>query len=258
MVLRTVVEDLALPGVGGLVGTIGDWLPGDSQGAMGTEDFLYLPRLKGSEPLSAPQGYCVFYICRPGGANGAVLIRRASFLGIYSLQDGYASPYTVMDTNYLDWRLTQFYQEANSDYPGKELLLKDLATIIVSLLLKGAPQCKVVGLAGGKTGGINSALEYISRNFHRKIVLEELAAKAHYSQYHFIRLFQKETGKTPFAYLTHVRMEKAKALLAASTVTITEIALKCGFQNSSHFANFFKTHTNQSPSEYRKVQSKRK
>lgn len=87
------------------------------------------------------------------------------------------------------------------------------------------------------------------------MTLEEISKQVNYSQYHFIRIFKKETGFSPFEYLTNCRLDKARELLAKTPFTITEICLQCGFQNSSHFATVFKKHTGMSPSEYRQKSS---
>lgn len=67
------------------------------------------------------------------------------------------------------------------------------------------------------------------------------------------RLFRKETGLTPVAYLNEVRLEHAKKLLnqwTASGYTIGEVAWKCGFYDSKYFTRLFKRYTAQSPKQF--------
>lgn len=221
-------------------------------GAVGTKDFVYLSHWAANTPLMSPLDYSIFVLWKQGIANGVVLVYHDFLVRISPLLVASRSPYRVNETGIIGERLALFRKEAKGDFPGKEILLRDLATIIVSLLAEQVATSKVVNLGSGKTGCIGSAIEYINKNYHKKIVLEDLATRVHYSQYHFIRLFQKETGKTPFAYLTGIRIAKAKFLLSGTAKTITDICYKCGFQNSSHFANFFKSNTGMSPSEYRR------
>lgn len=67
------------------------------------------------------------------------------------------------------------------------------------------------------------------------------------------KLFRKETGMTPVAYLNGLRIEHAKRLLKQKPVTgysITEIALMCGFYDPRYFTRLFKQHTGQTPVEF--------
>ena len=67
------------------------------------------------------------------------------------------------------------------------------------------------------------------------------------------RCFKAETNKTPFAYLTDLRIDRAKQLLALHTCESIEIiSAKCGFQDSFYFSTCFKKHTGLSPLQYRK------
>lgn len=73
-------------------------------------------------------------------------------------------------------------------------------------------------------------------------------------QYDYLRKrFKKEVGMSPKAYMAELRMKKARTLLSNSNpqeLQISEIALKCGFDNPLYFSRFFKKHHGISPSEY--------
>lgn len=74
-----------------------------------------------------------------------------------------------------------------------------------------------------------------------------------YSADHLRRLFKKEMGMTPNDYLTHLRIDHARRLLALSDhggYTIKQIALMSGFQDPYYFSRLFKKMTGSSPSEY--------
>lgn len=64
-------------------------------------------------------------------------------------------------------------------------------------------------------------------------------------------IFKNETGRTLNQYLTEYRMEKAKQFLADPRGTITNIAARCGYNDSNYFGKAFKKYTGLSPSEYR-------
>jgi AraC family transcriptional regulator len=83
--------------------------------------------------------------------------------------------------------------------------------------------------------------------------LEEIAAAAHLSPFHFARLFKKLTGTTPHAYLAALRAARAQTLLAETDLSITEVGARVGHSSPSHFAKAFRQATGISPSAYRKA-----
>ena len=60
------------------------------------------------------------------------------------------------------------------------------------------------------------------------------------------------TGLTPVAYVLQVRLNYAKRLMADSTLSLTQVAQKCCFQNLSHFSKAFKQQFGMPPQQYRK------
>lgn len=81
--------------------------------------------------------------------------------------------------------------------------------------------------------------------------LEAVARQAHFSRYHFIRLFRRAFGQTPHQYLMRRRIERAKTLLAAGQLTVTEVCLEVGFQSLGSFSTLFTRLVGQSPQRYR-------
>jgi AraC family transcriptional regulator len=82
--------------------------------------------------------------------------------------------------------------------------------------------------------------------------LEQLAAKAGLSKFHFIRLFKSATGVPPSHYHQNLRMTEAKRLLRETKQSVIEIALEVGYANPSHFARLFRRETGFPPSDYRR------
>ena len=68
-------------------------------------------------------------------------------------------------------------------------------------------------------------------------------------------LYKKNFGVTLMEDVISGRMEKAKALLARSKLTIAEIAAKCGYKTEFHFMRQFKQKTGFTPSEFRRGDS---
>lgn len=98
---------------------------------------------------------------------------------------------------------------------------------------------------------IEESIAWINEHFAEEITLQQLASQVHLSQYHFIRIFKKETGFTPHEYLVQTRINIAKYLLKNSTLPIKEICYYTGFSCESVFCSTFKKHLNISPAKYR-------
>lgn len=83
------------------------------------------------------------------------------------------------------------------------------------------------------------------------ISLEELAAEAGLSRFHFARAFREATGQPPHGYLTQRRIEKAKELLRHTDLSLAEIAFTVGFSSQSHFSATFRGRVGQTPRRFR-------
>jgi len=80
---------------------------------------------------------------------------------------------------------------------------------------------------------------FIDSHFSENISLDEIARDAALSKFHFIRLFKKYYGQTPYQYLTGLRIAKAKELLQTG-LSVSETCYRLGFSSLSSFTGFFK------------------
>jgi len=71
-----------------------------------------------------------------------------------------------------------------------------------------------------------------------------------HTPYHFCRAFKQSFGQPPHRYHTSRRIEHAKALLAQSRLSVTEIGLRVGFNESSSFTAAFRKSTRHTPAAY--------
>ena len=83
--------------------------------------------------------------------------------------------------------------------------------------------------------------------------IQEMAERVHLSTSQLNRLFHEEMGVGPAAYLRGLRLERARQLLRASTLSIKQISQQCGFQNPQAFARAFRRQFEESPSRYRRT-----
>jgi len=99
---------------------------------------------------------------------------------------------------------------------------------------------------------INKVIDYVNNNLNKSISLEELAAVAFFSPFHFHRIFVAVTGETVNNFTNRIRNEKAARLLRFSKKSISEISIECGFSSASTLSRLFKQYFGISPSAYRK------
>ena len=99
---------------------------------------------------------------------------------------------------------------------------------------------------------INRVLDYIELHLQEALTLERLADVAHFSPWHFHRVFCAMVGETLNRFIARVRIERAMQRLAANPDrSITEIALDCGFSASQTFARAFREHVGMTATEWR-------
>ena len=87
---------------------------------------------------------------------------------------------------------------------------------------------------------LRQVLDYIRSHLDREIRVADLASIADLSRYYFASLFKRSTGVTPYQYILMQRVEKAKRLLRQKELSLSEIALACGFANQNHFIRRFR------------------
>ena len=80
---------------------------------------------------------------------------------------------------------------------------------------------------------------FIDNNYAEDIDLDNIADEAYFSKFHFIRLFTKIYGKTPYQYLIKVRIEKAIQLLR-SDMPVSNACYAVGFESVGSFSTLFK------------------
>ena len=94
-------------------------------------------------------------------------------------------------------------------------------------------------------------LMYIQQNLDRQMSLEELSKKAHFSPYHFHRIFRAVVNETLQEHIRRLRLERAAMNLKHTDKPVTDIAFDAGYQTHEAFTRAFKILMDCSPSEYR-------
>lgn len=102
-----------------------------------------------------------------------------------------------------------------------------------------------------KHPSIYRTISWILDHYGEDVSLTTLASQSGVSPEHLIRLFRRYQKVTPMQYLWGFRIERAIELLIHTGLTVSEIALRCGFKTSHHFASMMKRQRGQTPTDIR-------
>ena len=105
---------------------------------------------------------------------------------------------------------------------------------------------------------IVNAKAFIETNYHTDLNLDTMVIEAHFSKYHFLRLFKSIYGLTPHQFLIEIRIKMAKIELTETNKSVTDVCMDAGFQSLSSFIHLFKRKTGRTPLQYRKFTKARR
>ncbi|SFE45365.1 two-component system, response regulator YesN [Paenibacillus catalpae] len=99
---------------------------------------------------------------------------------------------------------------------------------------------------------IDKAKQYIMLHFTEELSLEETAEHVHLNPHYFSKVFKQQVGATFIDYLTGLRIDKAKQLIAsADELALKEVCFEVGYKDPNYFSRVFKRVTGVTPTEYR-------
>ncbi|HSS38353.1 MAG TPA: AraC family transcriptional regulator, partial [Polyangia bacterium] len=133
------------------------------------------------------------------------------------------------------------------------LYIESAAVVIAQrLVLRGVGRVTPKPRPGLPPAILRRAKEFLHDRMNRNPGIAELSAAVGMSVDHFSRMFKRSTGLAPHQYLSDIRLERAKRLLAEGHTPIIEIAYEIGYANPSQFSSFFRKRTGVSPSSFRR------
>ena len=145
--------------------------------------------------------------------------------------------------------------ELTASAPGGRLAAESLANILAVQLLRQvlAPRRSARGRDGPlPRGKLRTVVDYIEAHLDAGLTLEQLAATAHLSAYHFARQFTAATGLPPHQYVIARRVARAQPLLHPDRdLALGEIAAHVGFSDQSQFSHHFKRVVGVTPRQFR-------
>lgn len=95
-------------------------------------------------------------------------------------------------------------------------------------------------------------ISFIYANYASKLSLNDIANAGNVCKSKCCKMFKKYLNRTPIEFLNAYRLEVSMRLLTDTSMSITEIALSCGFQSSSYYSEIFLQYKGCTPSHYRR------
>jgi AraC family transcriptional regulator len=144
--------------------------------------------------------------------------------------------------------------EISRGCPAGRLFGESLATAFTAYMLRhySALPREFEKQAGGLSPkSLRRVADYVQAHLGEELSLRQLAALMDLSSYHFAHMFKQSTGLAPHRYVLLRRIEFAKGLLKHTRLPLTEVALRSGFANQSHFTVMFRKFVGHTPGAYR-------
>jgi AraC-like DNA-binding protein len=151
-------------------------------------------------------------------------------------------------------KILKSHKSCEEKKDGYEFLVRDELSSIQFDIYKNISS-KIIGpsqkaLRDAKRS--KTMLNYISNHFSSTLTVEMLASDSKISESEVLRCFKNTTGTTPMQYVINYRLQRASELLVSTSMKVIDIALDCGFGETSYFTKKFKKKYRITPTAYRK------
>lgn len=166
--------------------------------------------------------------------------------------------FCIIDDHHLLKAYQETFEHLKNDTFGYEIMIRNLlSSIILYISYKLQVHSNEKKPLSNDDVRIKQMLEYIHSNFDQPIKLKDIYNQTDISERECLRCFNRCIGESPIHYLNKYRLMKAAELLVNdNTLTISQIASKCGYDSSSFFSKSFKQYYKCTPLQYKKSNKK--
>jgi AraC family transcriptional regulator len=173
-----------------------------------------------------------------------------------NISDALFAPRLFFEDATISNTVTKLRQAVDASGGANRLYVEALGVVLIHELVRlnsGNPHAETAVRGGLAAWQQRIVTTYIEEHLSEQIPIATLARLARLSTFHFCRAFKQSFGVPPHRYHTCRRVERAKAMLAERTHSVTEIGLTVGFSETSSFTAVFRKITGQTPSRYHRA-----
>ncbi len=186
-------------------------------------------------------------VCFNTVIDAALMERQLDALGAASVD---AFPWQVDDFADAEPDLRRLQEEYERPRLGSAALTEGLvACLVVELARRSGVDAAEPGRPGSADDDLRGAVLYVDRHFREPLTLADAAAQAHLSPNYFSERFRQHTGRSFQSHLQERRLRFARSLLAATSLTVTEVCHAAGFGSLSHFGRAYRRRYGVAPSD---------
>ena len=144
-------------------------------------------------------------------------------------------------------------RNVDSDQEAAKASIARAASLIQTEIDRKAAGVADRAPAGALAGWqVHRVKAYIEAHLDAPIHINDLAGVAHRSGAYFCRAFKRTFGETPHAFIIACRLNRAGELMLTSDVSLSEVAVSCGFTDQAHLCKVFRARHGQSPAVWRR------
>ncbi|MCG6206969.1 AraC family transcriptional regulator [Rhodopseudomonas sp. HC1] len=156
--------------------------------------------------------------------------------------------------------IAEFLEEASAALAGDPIAARTCiaraAMLLREVQARHAPASGETAARGNGPGlarwKLNHVMRHVEQHLDGNLRVRDLAKLTGLSPGHFARAFQQSVGVAPRHFLIERRIERAKALMRTTDLTLCEIALASGLSDQAHLSRLFRRHTGTTPNAWRR------
>lgn len=156
----------------------------------------------------------------------------------------------IKDSEEMFLSLKSLIMELNKKYRENDFLIHLLFSEIIINISRMVSQTSGSGVDVNIHA--NKALTFINNNYDKDINIRGIASHININESYLQRIFKVQTGHTIIDYITILRLDKARMLLANTSIPIIDISNYIGINSRQYFTFIFKKHFGKTPSQYRR------
>ena len=135
--------------------------------------------------------------------------------------------------------------------PGWSLKMDALIYELLVLIGRSPVNVHTENISNKELNAIYKAIIFIEKNISDPITVNDICNASQININYFCNAFRNATGTSPWNYMIHLRLEKAKKLLCETDMTIAEVAQESGFCDQSYMSRLFRKYEKITPSQFR-------